>query len=148
MSRRVRTVGVAAGVAVLIGASIGITYAATASSAPRINYATACANTHHTLRLVDAKGACARGFSRVNLASAPAPLALNGTGSPATTKNVSVANFTVSAKCLLDKSGSTDAQLLLHSAARYVVQGTEIFTGNVDSSFFTPTGPTRKAPDR
>ena len=67
MSVRARVASVAAGIAGLVGATAGVTYAATATSVPSNDYATACSNSLHTLRLADSKGACPSGYSHINL---------------------------------------------------------------------------------
>lgn len=140
MSLRVRIGGVAAGVAVLIGATAGITYAATAASVPSNDYANACSSSVHTLRLVDANGACPTGYSHINLASAPTALTMNVSGSTPRSKEVSIANFTFAAVCSQGATGAELAVLGVRSATGYDVQGTDFFTGDNQAQFSTPRG--------
>ena len=140
MSLRVRIAGVAAGIAVLIGVTAGITYAATAASVPSNDYAIACSSNAHTLRLVDAKGACPEGYFHINLASAPTALTVNASGSTARAKQVSIANFTFVAECNQDATNAELATLGVQSTTGFDVQGTDFFTGDKLAHFLTPGG--------
>lgn len=121
LSRRVRTACLAAGVVALMAATGGISYAAAAAtSKPSNTYAAACANTHHTLRLVSS-GTCPKGYSSIKLAVAPTPLAVNGANA---TKHATMGNFTITAKCFNDMGGQ-HAVLELTSTKGYDVQGND-----------------------
>ena len=146
MSLRVRIASVAAGVAVLVGATAGITYTTTAASVPSNDYANACSNSAHILRLVDAKGACPKGYSNINLASAPTALTVNASGSTPRSKQVSIANFTFVAECSQGATNAEQAVLGVQSATGYDVQGTYFFTGNNLAQFSTPRGSLPEGP--
>ncbi|HEX3930757.1 MAG TPA: hypothetical protein VHW64_08635 [Nocardioides sp.] len=136
LSRRVRSVCVAACVAALMAATGAITYAATAAkSKPSDTYAAACANTHHKLRLVSS-GACPKGYSSIKLAVAPTPLAVSATSAK---KHATVGNFTFTASCFNDMGGQ-HAVLQLTSPRRYVVQGNDVLVTNSSGSFSFPNG--------
>ncbi len=140
MSVRARVASVAASVAILVGATAGVTYAATATSVPSNDYATACSNSLHTLRLAGSKGTCPSGYSPIDLASAPTPLAVNASDLKTHDETVSVENFAFTAVCAQNKDAQEVAVLAMKSATGFDVQGTDVFTGNNVAQFITPRG--------
>ena len=141
ISVRARVASVAAGIAVLVGATAGVTYAATATSVPSNDYAAACSNSLHTLRLAGSQGACPSGYSHIDLALAPTPLTVNASDLKTHDETVSLDNFAFTAVCAQNKDAQEVAVLAMKSANGFDVQGTDVFTGNNVAQFFTPSGP-------
>jgi hypothetical protein len=127
MSRRARIACVIGGAAVLVTAASGITYATTAASTSTTDYAIACSNSHHALRLINSNGSCPTGYSRINLASAPTPLDISSDGTKTVSKSVTIRGIQVEAICTAHQ---TVPYIYLSSAQSYDVQGTEVYTGS------------------
>jgi ketopantoate hydroxymethyltransferase len=89
---------------------------------PSNDYATACSNSLHTLRLADSKGACPGGYSHIDLASAPTALTVNASDRATHDETVNVANFAFTAVCGQNKAAQEVAVLVMKSATGFDVK--------------------------